>query len=89
MNLFVCVSMHPHYSKIVYIVVVSIIAFLSISVGGTKRAFKIDTEKMPLGRLSKRHLQSAYSVLTEMQKASFWLIAVLICFAKRSAEIPI
>ncbi|KAK0056913.1 poly [ADP-ribose] polymerase 1 [Biomphalaria pfeifferi] len=30
--------------------------------------FEIDMKKMPLGKLSKRQIQSAYSILTELQK---------------------
>lgn len=30
--------------------------------------FEIDTEKMPLGKLSKKQIQKAYSVLTELQE---------------------
>lgn len=30
--------------------------------------YELDTEKMPLGKLSKKQLQQAYSVLTELQK---------------------
>ncbi|VDK79405.1 unnamed protein product [Gongylonema pulchrum] len=37
------------------------------SMNSILRDFEIDTEKMPLGRLSKRHLQNAYKVLTELQ----------------------
>ncbi|KAI1897248.1 hypothetical protein AGOR_G00081350 [Albula goreensis] len=31
--------------------------------------FEIDLQKMPLGKLSKRQIQSAYSILSEVQKA--------------------
>jgi hypothetical protein len=30
--------------------------------------FELDTEKMPLGKLSKKQIQSAYSVLSELQR---------------------
>ena len=32
--------------------------------------FQIDLQKMPLGKLSKRQIQSAYSLLTEVQQVS-------------------
>ncbi|MBN3306074.1 PARP1 polymerase, partial [Amia calva] len=31
--------------------------------------FRIDLQKMPLGKLSKRQIQSAYSILSEVQQA--------------------
>lgn len=32
--------------------------------------FQIDLQKMPLGKLSKRQIQSAYALLTEVQQVS-------------------
>lgn len=31
--------------------------------------FQLDLEKMPLGKLSKKQIQKAYSVLSELQKS--------------------
>lgn len=32
--------------------------------------YQIDLQKMPLGKLSKRQIQSAYSILNEVQQVS-------------------
>jgi hypothetical protein len=34
--------------------------------------FKIDLKKMPLGKLSRKQIESAYSILTEAQKVFVW-----------------
>lgn len=46
---------------------------------------QIDLQKMPLGKLSKRQIQSAYALLTEVQQVSNWSLHFFFFFFTFSA----